>query len=43
MMRSKAARAATLRKLVRAVVSFPVLDGADLILDQPDARKPPDS
>lgn len=42
-MRGNKVRAATLLKLVRALVTFPVLDGADLILDLPDARKPPDS
>lgn len=42
MMRGRVARRATLRKLVRALVSFPVLDGSDLVLDPPDGHKPPD-
>lgn len=42
MMRGGAARAATFRKLVRALVSFPVLDGANLILDPPDGHAPAD-
>lgn len=42
MMCGNRVRAATLRKLVRALVSFPVLDGADLILEPPDGREPPD-